>query len=95
MVFKFLSNLWITNDANEFDSLIQDNMIKLKIDNQNPMNNIKMTSHAFLNLKTILVFYDDTPSLINYLKEFVIIQGGGQSYVNELESIIKMNLGLT
>ena len=75
------------------ESTQKNNLVKLDITTPNKMN-MEMTSHAFLNMKTVLVLYNDIQSLIEFLKEFVVIQGGGQSYMNELETIIKMNLGL-
>jgi hydroxymethylpyrimidine/phosphomethylpyrimidine kinase len=98
MVFKFLSNLWLTHNKTEFTNMTKEstrknNLVKLDITTPNKMN-MEMTSHAFLNMKTVLVLHNDIQSLIEFLKEFVVIQGGGQSYMNELETIIKMNLGL-
>ena len=98
MVFKFLSNLWLTNNKTEFTNMTKEstrknNLVKLDITTPNKMN-MEMTSHAFLNMKTVLVLYNDIQPLIEFLKDFVVIQGGGQSYMNELESIIKMNLGV-
>ena len=75
------------------ESTRKNNLVKLDITTPNQMN-MEMTSHAFLNMKTVLVLYNDIQPLIEFLKDFVVIQGGGQSYMNELESIIKMNLGV-
>lgn len=99
MVFKFLSNLWLTNDKNELVNIQNESNRKVhgfvKVDITTPhRRNMEITTHAFLHMKKIIVFYNDVHTLIEYLKDFVVVHGGGHSYINELESIIKMNLGV-
>ena len=92
MVFKFLSNLWLTSDEHEYSTIKRQDLVKLNISIPSK-SNVEITSHAFLNVKTILVLYSDIRIVIEYLKEFIILHGGGHSYIQDVESIIKMNLG--
>ena len=97
MVFKFLSGFTLTNEIEEFKSCGNDSdypVVKINLsENTNLLHITEMTSHAFIHLKMIVVYYDDLGSLKEYLKRFLITDGGGHSYVNELDDLVEMNLG--